>query len=117
LVTALHAPGRPRLLLLDDLEHSLHPRAQHDLVDVIRGVLAEDPSLQVVATTHSPYLVDALEPEEVVVVALRQDGTTAARRLSDHPDAARALQVLTSGEAWSAEGESWVTEAAPGSDG
>lgn len=111
LLAMLHAPTRPRLVLLDDLEQALHPLAQQALVGTIRDVLDISPDLQVVATTHSPYLVDAVAPEDVRVLALRPDGVTACRALTDHPDAERALQVLTSGEFLAAEGEAWVAAA------
>ena len=66
------------------------------------------PGLQIVATSHSPYLVDVFRPEEVVVLGLRKDGTAAARRLSEHPNAKRAMEVLSTGEFLAAEEEAWV---------
>ncbi len=41
-------------------------------------------------------------------MALDQEGISHVKRLSDHPDAERALQVLTTGEFLGAEGEDWV---------
>lgn len=63
---------------------------------------------QIVLTSHSPYIVDELEADEVWLLATDEEGVAQARRLSDHPDAERALEVLTTGEFWSAEGEDWV---------
>jgi len=45
--------------------------------------------LQIVATSHSPYLIDELNDDEVWVLNLRDDGTAAAACLADHPDAER----------------------------
>jgi predicted ATPase len=109
ILCAMFSPSHPNLILLDDIDRALHPKAQHDLVAGIRTALAAAPNLQIVATTHSPYLVDALQPEEVVVLARRQDGAVAAKRLSEHPKA-RMLDVLTTGEFWTAEGEDWVAQ-------
>jgi hypothetical protein len=108
LITVLYSPSRPRIILLDDLEQGLHPRAQQELIAVIKESIHMHPGLQIVATSHSPYLIDEVAPADVWVMALRDDGSTGCRRLSDHPDAGRALEVLTSGEFLSAEGEDWV---------
>ncbi|MDI3285575.1 ATP-binding protein [Polyangium sp. 15x6] len=107
LLTVLHSPNRPRLVLLDDIDQSLHPRAQIELVRQIKRLLDEMPDLQIVATTHSPYILDELDPKDVHVFALKNDGTVAHKRLSDHQEAASG--VLTSGQIWSLDPEEeWV---------
>ncbi len=42
-----------RLLLFDDLDHALHPKAQMNLVELLRKLLDQFPGLQIIATTHS----------------------------------------------------------------
>lgn len=111
ILTVLHAPSRPRLLLLDDIDHALHPKAQWELIAILRRLLAEHPDLQIVATTHSPYVVDELQPEEVRVCALDPQGVAHVRSLADHPRAEELLSVLSTGELLSAEGEDWVVAA------
>lgn len=111
LLTILHGPNRPTLILLDDLEHALHPRAQIELVKMLKGLIAlkEFSDLQIVATTHSPYALDALDSEDVHVFAPRADGTVASKRLSQHPEAARTKGSLSAGELWSLDPErKWV---------
>lgn len=108
LLTALHAEPQPRLILLDDVDQALHPRAQGELVAQIRRVLAERPDLQIVATSHSPYLLDHFSPEEVLITATRPDGSTACASLSQHPDLARWQDTAKTGELWSFVGEDWV---------
>ncbi|WP_437289604.1 AAA family ATPase [Sorangium sp. So ce406] len=110
ILATLYGPAAPRLLLLDDIERALHPKAQQDLIRMLHAALATAPEAQIIATSHSPYLVDALGPDEVVVLGRGADGRVAARRLSEHPKA-KALEVLTSGELWTAEGEGWVAGA------
>jgi predicted ATPase len=107
ILAALQGPSPAGLLLLDDLERGLHPKAQRDLVVELRKALATMPDAQIVATTHAPYLLDELSPEEVVVLGRAASGAVTARRLADHPKA-RLLDVLTTGEFWAAEGEDWV---------
>lgn len=108
ILALLHSPQRPRILLLDDLDHGLHPKAQWDLLRQLRRLLAQYPDLQIVATSHSPDLVDELDPSEVVVLALREDGTSAAKPLTACPRE-DMLGVLRAGQLWSAVGEDWVT--------
>lgn len=98
----------PHLLLIDDLEQGLHPKAQRELVEVLRAIQEQQSPLQIVFTTHSPFIVDELAPEETWLLNTDEEGIAHARRLSDHPDAERSLEVLTTGEFWSAEGEDWI---------
>ena len=112
LLTFLTEREPPRLLLIDDLDRSLHPRAQTQLIDLLRKTLDQHADLQIVATSHSPYLIDELNDDEVWVLNLRDDGTAAAACLADHPDAERFRGVLRTGEFLSAVGEDWVFGAA-----
>lgn len=107
ILALLYSSARPRILLLDDLDHGLHPRAQWDLLKQLRHLLDRFPDLQIVATSHSPDLVDELAAEEVLVVALRDDGTSAAKPLTACPRE-DMLGVLRAGQLWSAIGEDWV---------
>jgi len=111
LLTVLHAPDRPSVILLDDFDHSLHPRAQMDLVRMIKDLLElEDfKETQIIATTHSPYVLDEVSPSNVIAFALRDDGSVASKPLSDHPDAPSMNGTLKSGELWSLDTErGWV---------
>ena len=108
ILAAAHAAPAPRVLLLDDLEKGLHPRAQVDLARLLKRLLERRTDLQIVLTTHSPYLLDEVEAEDVRVVAVGPDGAPRVAKLSDHPDAQHALQALTTGEFFSAESEDWV---------
>jgi predicted ATPase len=110
LLTLLYSPECPSLVLIDDIETALHPKAQRELVVQLRKLLDLRPELQILFTTHSVYMVDELTPEEIWVLAVDAEGISHARQMSDHPDARRSLEVLTTGEFWGAEGEAWVLE-------
>ncbi|WP_437292902.1 AAA family ATPase [Sorangium sp. So ce426] len=115
LLTVLHGPNRPEVLLLDDFAESLHPQAQMELVRLVRRLLEEFSDLQIVATTHSPYILDELDPSEIYAFALRDDGTVALKRLSEHPQAKEVKGTLSAGQLWSMDPErDWVlAESAP----
>lgn len=112
LLTVLLGPGQPRLVLLDDLDRCLHPLAQRDLVTVLRGLLEQSPDLQVIATSHSPYLLDHLAYDEVFVTTLSDEGETLCARFSDHPEFGRWKELMTPGELWSSVGEEWLKQRA-----
>ena len=78
---------------------------------MIKGMLALDEfkETQIIATTHSPYVLDELSPENVIAFALRDDGPVASKSLSDHPEAARMTGTLKTGQLWSLDAErDWV---------
>jgi hypothetical protein len=108
LLAVLLGRTRPRLLLLDDVDRALHPKAQEDLVAQLRKILAERPELQIVATSHSPYLLDALRFEEVRLTALRDDGSVACAPLTDHPEYQQWKDQVRPGELWTSAAETWV---------
>jgi predicted ATPase len=114
LLTALWTAPRPRLLLLDDIDKALHPQAQRELVEQLRKVLEMDPELQIIATSHSPYLLDHFKADDVLVTALRPDGSTACAPLTAHPDFNRWKSTTQPGELWSFLGDDWVAQRASG---
>ena len=110
LLTALSfTPGKPSLVLLDDIDHGLHPKAQSELIAQIRAIQKINPGLQVIASSHSPYLVDSLNGDEVVLMRSDADGFAQARQLSQHPDYQRLKGALGTGEFWGSVGEEWIS--------
>jgi AAA domain, putative AbiEii toxin, Type IV TA system len=101
LLTVLLGPTRPRIVLLDDIEHGLHPLAQKQLVEVIEKILVQFPDLQILATAHSPYLLNYVQPEQVRVMTTGQDGFARCGRLVDHPKFEKWKDEMAPGELWS----------------
>lgn len=110
LLTAIHGVNKPGILLLDDLDRALHPKAQRELIDLLRGVQATNPEIQIAASTHSPYMLGQMEPNEVQVTYLRDDGSTACEPLTHHPKFEKWKDEFHPGEMWSMFGEKWVAE-------
>jgi predicted ATPase len=111
LLAALHASSRPNLVLLDDLDRGLHPKAQNELISLLRGLLKAKPDLQICATTHSPYMLDCMDTNEVHMTVLRDDGATVCAPLASHPQFAKWKDEMAPGEMWSLFGEKWLVEA------
>jgi predicted ATPase len=63
-----------RLVGIEEPETALHPAATGALMDALREA---SESTQVIATTHSPDLLDRLDPEsDTLLVVVAEDGTT-----------------------------------------
>lgn len=58
----------PICVLLDEPEIHLHPLLQLNVLEYMRG-LASTNQTQFIFTTHSPTLLDALEPDELFVLS------------------------------------------------
>jgi predicted ATPase len=108
LMTIVHGLGSTRLLLMDDIDRALHPKAQRSVVRHL-AELTRVQRLQIVCTTHSPYLLDAVDPEDVLVVrAGAVDGLTRCRRLVEHDAWEKWRRSMSPGEFWSYVGEEWL---------
>jgi predicted ATPase len=112
ILSILMSPQQPKIILLDDVEQGLHPKAQRELMQAFKDIIQAHPDLQIIFTTHSPYIIDALASSQVHVLGTGTDGFTRTKRLDEHPDAEWAKQTLTTGEFWDAEGEDWVMDGA-----
>jgi predicted ATPase len=73
------ADPRSSLLVIDEVETSVHPWILRTLVKTLRAV---SKTKNVVVTSHSPVLLNQLKPEEVWVI-YREKGASQLRRLVD----------------------------------
>ena len=55
-------PKKNSLLLIDEIETSLHPRAQRRLIRDLAS-LCKEREIQIILTTHSPFILSELPPE------------------------------------------------------
>lgn len=111
LLTVLMGPTKPRLVLLDDIELGLHPAAQGKLIEVLRKIQARDSELQIIATSHSPFILNYLDPKEVRMTFLAENGFARCEKLTAHPEFERWKDLMSPGEFWSTVGESWLEKA------
>jgi predicted ATPase len=76
----LHDPDPPRFIGIEEPENYLHPRLMYPLAEEFRSATERS---QLLVTTHSPYFLDALRPEEVRALYRDEHGYTQARRVAD----------------------------------
>jgi predicted ATPase len=96
LLALLRHPSPPPLIVVEEIENGLDPRSVHLIVEEIRNAVIAGVT-QVILTTHSPYLLDLLTLEHLVVVERDKEGHPSF----DRPDSRGSLRE-------------WATEFAPG---
>ncbi len=67
LLALLRHPTPPPLIVIEELENGLDPRTVHLLVQEIKYAI-ESGRTQIIVTTHSPYLLDFLSLQHIVLV-------------------------------------------------
>ncbi|MGD0023804.1 MAG: AAA family ATPase [Xanthobacteraceae bacterium] len=71
----LYDPAPPPFIGIEEPENFLHPRLLYGLAEECRSSAERG---QLLVTTHSPFFINALRPEEVRVLYRDQDGYTQA---------------------------------------
>lgn len=80
----LEDPSPPPFLCIEEPENGLYHRLLESLAHEFRQhATGRSNASQIFLTTHQPYLVDALKPEEVWIMERGQDGFSTMRRASD----------------------------------
>jgi len=106
LALAFH-PRLPAVVCIEEVDRGIHPRLLREVRDLLyrlsypRDFGHDRAPVQVVATTHSPYLLDQFKehPEEVVLAHKRGQAAT-FQRLSERADLLDLLQESHLGDLW-----------------
>ena len=78
----LYGPEPPPFIGIEEPENFLHPRLLPELAEECRAATERT---QLLVTTHSPFFLDALQPEEVRILWRDEQGFTRSRRAADVP--------------------------------
>ncbi len=76
----LYDPSPPPLIGIEEPENFLHPRLLVELAEECRSATERT---QLLVTTHSPFFLNALRPEEVWVLWRDEKGHAQVRRVAD----------------------------------
>jgi predicted ATPase len=107
LLTLAYLANPPKVICLEEPERSIHPRLLKDVQEALYRLsypenFGEDREpVQVIATTHSPYLLDLFRdyPEQVVLANKTDDGVS-FEQLSAQPNIEEILRDSQLGEVW-----------------
>lgn len=78
----LYDPVPPPFIGIEEPENFLHPRLLPELAEECRAAIA---STQLLVTTHSPFFINTLRPQEVRVLWRNDQGYTQTQRACDLP--------------------------------
>jgi len=81
-LTVLYDPEPSPLIGIEEPENHLHPRLLPELAEECRAAATRS---QLMVTTHSPFFVNGLRPEETWVLYRDESGYTQARRAANMP--------------------------------
>ena len=81
----LEDPAPPPFLCIEEPENGVYHKLLETVATEFREHAARGSRPQVFITTHQPYFVNALEPNEVWVLEKAADGGSTVRRASDYP--------------------------------
>lgn len=106
LVLALD-PAPPSMICIEEIDRGIHPRLLREIRDALYRLSHPESfgeqraPVQIVATTHSPYLLDLFKdhPEEVVI-AQKEGQEARFERLVDRPDYQELLNEGPLGDIW-----------------
>jgi len=107
ILTLAYIPDPPPIVCLEEPDRGMHPRLLRDVRDAMYRLSypenygeKRDP-VQVIATTHSPYLLDLYKdhPEEIVI-AQKVGQEVKFERLSDRDDLDEILRDAQLGDVW-----------------
>lgn len=107
-LTALYQENTPSIICFEEIENGVHPWLLHKMIELLKIVSTEGITgqpVQILITTHSPLLLNYVEPHQVRAVELDNEGKTQVHALPT--DSARFQKAL---EAYDGElGELWFT--------
>lgn len=105
--------GQASILLIEEPENGLHPARIRDVVATLREI---SKTTQILIATHSPILVNELEPHEVFVTTRDPKLGTRVTRLDRTPNFAERSRVYHPGELWVAYADGDTEAALLGED-
>ncbi len=94
---ALRYIDQPAILLIEEPENGLHPAR---IVEVMRVLRELSKTTQIILATHSPLVINELEPHEVSVITRSRETGTRATLIKDTANFEERAKVYALGELW-----------------
>ena len=85
------------VILIEEPENGLHPARIREVIEVLREIST---TTQVLLATHSPLVINELQPDEVTVLTRKGDEGTKGRLMKDTANFAERSKVYALGELW-----------------
>jgi predicted ATPase len=102
-----YLPNPPKIVAFEEPERGIHPRLLRNIQEAMDRLAYPESfgekrePVQVIATTHSPYLLDLYKDRrEEIVIADKDENGVHFERLSDMPNIDEIVQDAPLGEVW-----------------
>jgi predicted ATPase len=97
----LHEKNPRQLVFIEEPENGLYHHYLGNLAEEMKANVGNSFSKQFFVTTHSPFFVNALAPEDVWVLTKKEDGCSVIKRASDYKFVKElAEEGVTLGDMW-----------------
>lgn len=80
----LHEKNPRQLVFIEEPENGLYHQYLADLAEEMKKNVGTGYSKQLFVTTHSPFFVNALSPQDVWILVKEKDGFSYAKRVSEY---------------------------------
>lgn len=70
------------IIIIDELDLHLHPQWQAKLINLLKEIL---PNAQVITSTHSPHMLQAADPNEIIPLGYSEEGSVILRDIPTGP--------------------------------
>jgi predicted ATPase len=114
-ITLAHHPTPPDVVLIEEPETGVHPKRLKDIVGLLRDLTAGKlggKRVQVIMSTHSPYLLDQIHlPQDQVLVFQRETDGSRSVKAADEKHLKTFLDEFMLGEVWFNQGEEGLVAA------
>lgn len=104
----LYGNSGRKIYLIEELETHFHFSILEKIIKIFREYLENHTDSQIIFTTHSPYLLNYLEPEEVIVVNMNEKYQTEIRKFDKYSKVEKLRHSFGTGDIWALAGEAKI---------
>lgn len=108
-LTLIHSPNAPAIMLIEEPENGVHPRQLQRIAEYLKRLTNPargTNAVQIILATHSPYFLDFVPPEDVLVFGRRANGETVTAPILSLPGVQERIESgFSLGEMWFNVGE------------
>jgi predicted ATPase len=87
------------IFLFDEIEDGINPYLAEKVIGLLRNVIKES-GQQIIITTHSPIMVDDINPEELIFLWKDDTGAVQGKKMFGTEEMRELLKALYPGEVW-----------------
>jgi predicted ATPase len=100
-LTIIHDENAPKLIMIEEPENGIHPKQLEYVVKMLASLTQREDPIQIIMTTHSPYVLDFVPKESVRVFSRDERGDVTVKPLHELRDVQDMLaEGMTLGEIW-----------------